>query len=647
MEALTEQGRPRKYREFHGWAGWLIKAYAVGIVLYHIAYVLHIPDYFGFHMAQQPFVFFSLGLILSYAFLSIPATKNAPRDRLAWYDVALAIMTPVLPFYLYITHSEKMFTLGVILNPQELVIGTVMLLGILEGMRRTTGWILPSVIALFILYAFTCQYLPGFFWGRGYSLERIVGHLSQSEDGVFGIAYRVASIVVLSFMLFARFLERSGAGAFFINMANALVGGVRGGPAKAAVVASGLFGTISGSCPANVVSTGTFTIPMMKKMGFSPEYAGAVEAVSSSGGHLMPPVMGAVAFLIADILEISYWSVVVAAFLPALFFYFAEFMQIDLMAAKGNLRGLPRNELPPLRRTFSEGWLYLAPLAILVLLLAVFHMTPQTASLGAIAGLLLIGLYKKGMRMGPKKILSATEGGLQQYLDIGLICAGVGMIIGIVVLTGIGLRLSSELIRIADGNLFLLLVLAAMASLVLGMGMPSVASYIVLVILVAPALIQLGLPPLAAHLFIFYFAVASFITPPVCISAYVAAGISGASMMKTGLQASRIGVVVYVVPFLFVYNPVLLLQGEPAAIVLAVISGVIGIILIAAGAQGYLLKKANWLQRLLFLIAGFLLFMPGWTSDVAGFALGILLLLWQGGYGSLVSMLTKKVKPTS
>ncbi|MDB4443949.1 TRAP transporter fused permease subunit [bacterium] len=642
MEASTQQVGPGKYRELQGWLGWLIKAYAVAIVLYHVAYVLHIPDRFGLYIALQPFVFLSLGLILSYAFLRVPATKRTPRDKLAWYDVILSIVTAALPFYLNITYSEKILTLGLIQNQQELVMGTLMLIGILEAMRRTTGWILPSVIILFIIYAFTCQHFPGFFQGRGYAFDRVVGVLSQTEDSVFGVAYRIAATVVLCFMLFARFLERSGAGTFFINLANSLLGSVRGGPAKAAVVASGMFGTISGSCPANVVSTGTFTIPTMKKMGFSAEYAGAVEAVSSSGGHLMPPVMGAVAFLIADFLEISYWSVCVAAFIPALFFYFAEFMQIDFMAAKDNLRGLPRHELPPLGRTLMEGWPYLVPLVVLVLLLSAFNQTPQTASLGGVVSLFLIGLFKKGMRMGPRRILSATEGGLHQYLDIGFICAGVGMIIGIVVLTGIGLRLSSGLIHLAGGSLLLLLVLAAVSSLILGMGMPSVSAYIVLVILVAPALKQLGIPLLAAHLFIFYFAIASFITPPVCISAYVAAGISGGSMIKTGLHASRIGIVVYIVPFLFVYNPVLLLEGDVAEIVLAVISGGIGIVLLAAGFQGHLLKKATWLQRLLFLLGGFLLFVPGLRSDVIGFSLGILMALWQYGYKNLVSLTVNK-----
>jgi len=626
---LVEQA---KYREFRGWWGRAMEAYAAAIVAYHVAYVLHIPDYFGLYMAMQPFIFVSLGLILSYVFLCIPATKHASKDKPTWYDILLALTAPILPFYLHITYSEKVLTLGLVQNTMELAMGTVMLIGILEAMRRTTGWILPSVILLFVTYGFTCQYLPGFFQGRPYPFDRIVGILSQTEDSVFGIAYKVAATVVLSFMLFARFLEHSGAGTFFINLASSLLGAVRGGPAKAAVAASAMFGTISGSCPANVVSTGAFTIPMMKRMGFSSEQAGAVEAVSSSGGHLMPPVMGAVAFLIADILEISYWSVCVAAFLPALFFYFAEFMQVDFMAAKRDLRGLLRQELPPVKGTLRAGWLYLVPLALLVLLLAIANWTPQKASLGAVAALFFIGLFREKMRLGPKRIFSATIGGLHQYLDIGFICAGVGMIIGIVVLTGIGLRLSSELVRIAGGSLLLLLVLAAMSSLILGMGMPSVPAYIVLVILVAPALTQLGLPPLASHLFLFYFAIASFITPPVCISAYVAAGISGGSMMKTGLEASRIGSVVYVVPFLFVYHPVLLLKGEVTEILLAAISGAIGIVLLAAGIQGYFLKRTNRLQRILLLLGGSFLFVPGWTGDVVGVSLGILTLVWQGGH---------------
>jgi TRAP transporter 4TM/12TM fusion protein len=407
------------------------------------------------------------------------------------------------------------------------------------------------------------------------------------------------------------------------------MGRYRGGPAKVAVLASSLFGTISGSAVANVVTTGSVTIPLMKKTGYPPFFAGAVEATASSGGQIMPPIMGAAAFLMATFLGISYASVAISAAIPALLYYLAVFIQVDLEAAKNGLKGLPSNQLPKLKAVFQKGWPFFIPLSILLYTLFILMVEPDKAGLYTTASVFLICCLRRKERLNLKsavKILKETGEGM---LEVGVVCSAAGLIIGIVSLTGLGFTFSQTLVNLAGGSTFILLILGAVGAIILGMGMTVTAAYLLMVILIAPALIQLGVAPLNAHLFVFYFAVMSFLTPPICLAVYAAASLAGADMMKTAYQAIKLGIAAYIVPFLFAYHPSLLLQGSLMDIIHATMTALIGISLLAIGVEGFLFRKLVWFKRVFLILGGLGCMIPGWRSDVIGLVIGIPILFWE------------------
>ncbi|HEY5572998.1 MAG TPA: TRAP transporter fused permease subunit, partial [Anaerolineales bacterium] len=405
------------------------------------------------------------------------------------------------------------------------------------------------IVLLFFFYAHYAFLFPGALYGQGVPWSRLVNYLYLDPNSLFGVALQVAATVVFSFVFFGQFLFSTGGGLYFTEGALALFGRYRGGPAKVSVVASSLFGTMSGSAVANVVVDGPITIPMMIRTGYRPEVAAAVEAVASTGGQIMPPVMGAAAFLMATFLGISYTQVALAALLPALLYYISLFIQVDLQAARYGLRGLSKEELPNFKHILSQGWLFLFPISVLVYVLFFTGLEAEVAGLYATGAVFLVSFLKKASRVTFRKLLIILEKTGESLLEIAVVSAVAGLIIGIVALTGLGFTFSRAVVSMAGGNFFLLLVLAAVAAGILGMGMTVTAAYILVVILVAPALVQLGIDPLTAHMFVFYFAVLSFLTPPVCLAVYAAAAIGGTNLLRTAFQAMRLAIVAYVVPF--------------------------------------------------------------------------------------------------
>jgi len=578
-------------------------------------------------------------------------------------DGLLAVLSLITGLFVFIEYEVLTMRIG-ITTTADLLLGGVAIILLLETTRRVIGAAMPAIAVIFLLYAYFGQYAPDLFAHRGYPVDRIISQMYLTTEGIYGLILGVSATFIYLFVLFGAFLNVSGGGKFFIDLACGLFGRVRGGPAKVAVVASGLFGTISGSAAANVVGTGTFTIPLMKSIGYKPHFAGAVEAVASSGGQLMPPVMGAAAFIMAEILQISYLQVCIYAVFPALLYYFCCFMIVDLEAAKTGLRGMPSEALPRVWTILRQRGLLLLPVPVLIYYLAVMQATPMKAAFWAIIttfGLLVFQtILAKFRELGnqlptSKKLFQtgvaimrqtgeAMHEGATGSLIVAMACATAGIIVGVTNLTGLGLKLSAILIDLSGGSLPALLALTMIASLILGMGLPTTACYILLAVLAAPALIKLGVLPIGAHLFVFYFGIISAITPPVAGAAYAASGIAKAGPMKIGFTACRLGMAAFILPYMWIYGPSLLLIGDPLSVIWAVFTSTIGIATCAAAIQGYVFRPANWLERIVLLVAAILLIKPGWITDAVGLGLLTPVLLNQGLIGKLGG-LKKKPQP--
>jgi len=570
-----------------------------------------------------------LAFIFLMTFLSVSIIKKGKQTSFA--DLLFAILGAFVAMYVVFEYRSLSARYG-LFTGMDLFVSALGILLVLEASRRLIGNVMAGLAVLALLYAVFGNFLPGAVGHTGLSLNRILAYMFLSTEGIFGVALAASATYVVLFVLFASFLEQSGGGDFFIDIAFSLFGRFRGGPAKMAVVASGLFGSISGSAIANTAGTGTFTIPLMKKVGFTPEYAGAVEAISSAGGQLMPPVMGAAAFLIAEVLGISYWSLVIAAAVPALLYYLAVFIAIDREAASLGLSGIPKVQLPNTWQCLKKGWLFLLPIVLLIYLLATMEHSTTRAVFWSIIGVVICVIIS-GMLKGNSfkdtgkvllKSLSKTGEGM---LEVAVACATAGIIIGVFSLSGLGLKLSTVLINLSSGNLTLLLVLTAISSIILGMGLPTIAAYIICSVLVAPALVQMGVAPIAAHFFVFYFAILAVVTPPVALGAYTAAGISKGNPAKTGFIAFRLGLPGFLIPFAFSYNPALLLVGSWPEILLAFVTATVGCTLLATATQGYTFQKISLLERLLLAIFGFSMILPGARSDLLGFAAAVVVIV--------------------
>jgi TRAP transporter 4TM/12TM fusion protein len=606
-------------RRFPGIVGGAVSWFAVGLGLYILLYVADAFSYWGIDLYGAHRVLVYAGALV-LVFVLVPAGKKSRRDRIPWYDVVLAGTAAASSLYMFVNWEQVTRFYGQP-TPLILILGTISLATTLEAARRTVGSAVGVLGLLFIVYVLYGNYFPGFLFTRGYSYARMIGHFYTSDGALFGLALEIFAVVVATYVIFGQFIQVSGAGDFFLKLGISLVGRYRGGPAKVAVVASSVFGTVSGSAVANVVVDGPITINMMKGLGYRASFAGGVEAAASNGGQIMPPVMGAAAFLMAEMLGVPYWSVALAAFLPALLYYVALYFMLDFEAAKTGLRGLNQSEIPPFFKTLKEGWFFIVPVVVLMILIGHFGYNVAKSGLYAIVVLIAVSYFRKDTRLGPAKIKIALEQGALAFADLGAAAGVIGIIMSAVSLTGLGMALSSGLIEAAGGHLWLLLVLTALASIIMGMGSSTLLVYIVLAMFVAPAVVKMGVEPIAAHLFIFYFGCMSLVTPPVALAAYAAAVIAKADFWQTGWESSRLGIVGYIVPFIFVYQPALLLHGSTSDVLLAAVTAIIGTVALAGAMSGYFFGGVSWWQRVMLGIAALTLIYPGWKTDFAGILL--------------------------
>jgi TRAP transporter 4TM/12TM fusion protein len=612
-------------RKFVGYAGLVVGVVAVAMSVFHVyaRLTIYAPD-------QHALLFITLAFSLVLSFLLWPARKGATPDRVPWSDLALAGLSLACVGYMFVNYEYivNRFPTAHPLAALDMVVGSVGILLVLEATRRTIGASLPIVAAVFLAYGLAGPWLVGFLHHRGLSLEITIDQSWFTTEGVFGVPLTVAGTYVILFIIFGTFLERSGAGQFFMNFANAIAGGSRGGPGKVAVVSSSLFGTISGSAVANVMVDGWLTIPMMKRTGFKAEAAAAIEAVASTGGQIMPPIMGAAAFVMAEFMGASYTDVMIAAAIPALFYYGALFAAIHFNAVRSGLKGLPREELPVLGYIMvQQAHLFLPVIVLLGLLLLGF--TPTYGAIIATVALVAISWLRRATGLTPKACLEALRDGAIHTVPVAMACACAGLVIGIVLQTGLALRFSAFLIDFTYGYLLLALLITMVAGVILGMGMPTTPAYIMQAALLVPAIIKLGVEPMAAHMFAFYFSCLSAVTPPVALAVYAAASIGGAGLWGSGVQALKFAAAGFIVPFFFVFNPALLFSGTWDEILRAVVTGSVGVVALAAGLEGYLIRPAIWFERVLFLAAAFLLIDPNGLTDVIGAGVLALALLCQ------------------
>lgn len=572
-----------------------------------------------------------LAFTLALIFLLYPPTKKgigSDKSKVPFYDIVLSIMGAITSLYLIIYYKELVFRAGLPIKI-DLIMGGITILLVLEATRRAIGPELPIVVIVFLIYAYFGPYMPGFLAHRGYSIERIIEHLYMQTEGIYGIPLGVSSSFVFLFILFGAVLNKTGMGKFFIDISLALAGHTTGGPAKVAVIASGLFGSISGSSVANVVGTGTFTIPLMKSIGYKKDFAGAVEAAASTGGQIMPPVMGAAAFIMAEFLGIPYIKIAAASAIPAIIYFIAVGTMVHLEACKYGLKGLPREKLPKAREIMKEKGHLLIPIIGLVYLLIKGY-TPIFSAFWAIVMSLAISMIKKETRVNLKGILEAFEEGAKGALGVAAACACAGMVVGVVTLTGLGLKIASGIVSLGGGNILFTLFFTMIASILLGMALPTTAKYIILSIMAAPALVQLGVLPLAAHLFILYFGVIADLTPPVAVAAYAGAGIAGGNTMKTGFNAVRLAVAGFTIPYVFALDPGLLgLSGSFLHTLQLIFTSLAGVLSLGAATCGYLLVNTLFYERILLFISAILLIIPELKTDIIGIVVLIVILYFQ------------------
>jgi TRAP transporter 4TM/12TM fusion protein len=570
-----------------------------------------------------------LAFALALIFLLYPSTKKgigSEKDKIPFYDIILAIVGAATSLYLIIYYKELVFRAG-LPSTVDLIMGGITIILVLEATRRAIGPELPIVVIVFLLYAYFGPYMPGYFAHRGYSLERIIEHLYMQTEGIYGIPLGVSSSFVFLFILFGAVLNKTGMGKFFIDLSMALAGHTTGGPAKVAVIASGFMGSVSGSSVANVVTTGSFTIPLMKSIGYKKDFAGAVEAAASTGGQIMPPVMGAAAFVMSEFLEISYIKIAAAAVIPAIIYYVAVMIMVHLEACKNGLKGLPRERLPETRQVLKEKGHLILPLLGLVYLL-VRGYTALFAAFWAIVMSLVASMVKKETRLDLKNFLGAFEDGAKGALGVASACACAGMVVGVTTLTGFGLKIASGIVALGGGKVLPTLFFTMIASIILGMGLPTTAKYIILAIMAAPALIQLGVLPLAAHMFILYFGVIADLTPPVAVAAYAGAGIAGGNTMRTGFNAVKLAVAGFVIPFVFAINPALMGLGDsPLLTIQLTVTSLTGVLALGAATSGFLLAKTEFYERIILFAIAILLISPDLLTDILGVA-GVLIILF-------------------
>ena len=622
-ELMRKFDTEARFRTLAGWQAKLVMIIAVAMSCFHFY-----TSGFGLLLAQKQGAV-HLAFTLALVFLLYPmSSKQSKTSGIPFYDYIIAAIGVASALYLVVFFNELTTRAG-LPTSTDLIMGFLLIASLLEATRRISNPILPGLAIAALLYCYFGRSMPDMIAHRGFSVERIINHMYLGTEGIFGTPLEVSSTFVFMFILFGSVLEKTGLGKFIIDLSMALAGWSTGGPAKVAVVSSGLMGMVSGSSVANVCTTGMFTIPLMKSVGYEPHFAGAVEAVASTGGQIMPPVMGAAAFIMAQILGVPYMEVVVAAIVPAILYYFAVMVQVHFEASRLGLKGIPFAQLPPLLPLLkSKGFLLIPLVAIIYFLLAGF--TPLKAAFNGILVSFVLSWLNKETRLTPDRIIEAFESGARGAIGVACACATVGMIVGMGTLTGLALRIANAIVALAGGSKILTLFFTMLASLLLGMGLPTTANFIVTSTMAAPALFLLGVPPMAAYMFVFYFGIAADLTPPVALAAYAGAGIAGSDPMKTGVTAFKLALAGFIVPYIYVYNPILLfIDVEAAQMVQAICTALIGVFLLAMSTIGYFKAYMPWYLRILAFIGALGLLTPGTITDLCGLAVLVLIYVVQ------------------
>ena len=623
-EIMAKYDRESAVRIFAGNKALIIKIMLIAFTVF--AVVINTKIQLNAQVHRSTFI----ALVLFLAFILYPAKKDAPKNtnKVPWYDIVLAIAGAASFLYMGFNFENLVAQAGNY-TTVDTAVAMIAIVILFEACRRVVGIPILVVVGLFILYAYFGASIPGYFGHRGFGLERIATHLYFTTEGIIGTPLSVCSTFIFLFILFGAFLERTGIGQFFIDIANSIAGKATGGPAKVAVISSALQGTITGSSVANTVGSGSFTIPMMKRMGYRPEFAAAVEAAASTGGQIMPPIMGAAAFLMAEMTNIPYSNIIIAAIVPAFLYFSGIMIMVHLEAQRYGLKGLPPEEIPNFFKLMLSYWYLMLPLVVLVYRMMSGY-TPASSALMAILTAIIVSMFRKETRMSLHTFLDALEAGARNIIGVAIACAVAGCIVGIVTLTGIGLKLAGGLLALSGGNVLLALFFTMIASIVLGMGVPTTANYVIMATITAPVVLKLGIDLLPAHMFVFYFGIVADITPPVALAAYAGSAIARSNPLKTGVQATKLAIAAFIIPYVFALNPALLVipASGPLEIITVTITAFVGMFGVAIAVEGYVFANVNPILRIAALAGGLMLIIPGIATDIGGIVLvGIVLVL--------------------
>ena len=624
LQKYEKESRTRVFGE--STLGKLLYVAGLLFTIYHLAYASNIRFLMMVNLKHHAI---HVGAMLVMGFLMYPAFKNSSRKSVAWYDWILIALSAVMPVYVFIRYPVFIST-GFKASQLDIIMGTLLVLLVLEVSRRICGPALPILSIIFLVYGVFGRHFPGVFMHRGYSWSKIITYLTTDIYGIYGSSVKVSATYIVLFIIFGEVMNKCGMGQFFNDAASALAGHTKGGPAKVSVLASGFLGSINGSAIANVVTTGTFTIPLMKKTGYTKEFAGAVEATSSVGGQLLPPIMGAAAFVMAETLGVKYGVVVKAAVIPALIYYLGIIIQVHMRACKDGLVGLPKDQLPKIGQVMRDRGHLVIPIVFLLYMLFFSGKTVLFSAFWTIMLTIVVAELRPISRMNLHDICDAFVAGAKSTISVAAACACVGIIVGVCGLTGFALNVASTIVSIGQNSLFLTLLFTMVTCMILGMGLPSIPSYLITATIAAPALVKLGIPAMSAHMFCFYFAMFANLTPPVALAAFAAAGLSGGDPMKTGFASVKLALAGFIVPFMFVYNPQLMLENVTFLSGLQVmVTSCIGVLLIAAATEGYFYGRVNPLFRLLSFGGALLLIDSGLQTDIAGLVIFVAVFAYQ------------------
>ena len=638
-ELMKDLDREQAYREHKCWRQYITVVISVAFVLFQLYATL------SGRIPAQILRASHLAFVQTLAFLLFPALKRLPRNTLPWYDVVLAVIGAACWLYIVINFQQLVRRTGAY-TPWDITVGAIGILILIESCRRIVGLPILIIACTFIVYAFAGPYLPGFLNHRGYSFQRVVSHLFFNTEGIMGTPIGACSTFIFLFILFGALLESTGIGQFFIDVCNAIAGGASGGPAKVAVLSSALLGTVSGSSVSNTVGSGSFTIPMMKKLGYKGEFAGAVEAAASTGGQLMPPIMGAAAFLMAESVGVPYLTIVKASIVPALLYFTGIFITVHLEAKKLGLKGLPKEELPRFLPLFLGKGYMILPLLVIIVFLCMGR-TAVYAALMGIVSVVLIGIVSSFVdlahgnkpRFTMHEIVNIMCAAARNIISVAIACAMAGIIIGIVTLTGIGLKLGAGLMSISHGIILITLILTMISSIILGMGAPTTANYLITSTITASAIVtcMYGIGAevtpeqlIPAHMFAFYFGIIADVTPPVALAAIAGAAIARAKPIRTAFQATKLAIGAFIIPYMFVFNPqMLMINATAGSLLWIVFTALIGMFGISSGLEGYAFRKASVAERVLFIAGGLLCILPESRSDIIGLVIIAALIVLQ------------------